>query len=58
MKVKLLVGRVGPDIVQNAGDVVEVSEAEGKRMLEATPPQCVPVAEERAVERAVKSRKG
>jgi hypothetical protein len=60
MKVKLLVSRGGPGISQNAGDVVEVSEAEGKRMIEAN--QAVPFPEvkretaskKRVVEKAAK----
>ena len=40
MKVKLLVSRASVEWVQNAGDVVEVSDDEGKRMIEAN--QAVP----------------
>lgn len=43
MKVKLLVPRCGKDFTQNVGDEIEVSDAEGKRMLEAQPPQARPV---------------
>lgn len=35
MKIKLLCSRVGPDVVQNRGDEVEVDDAEGLRMIEA-----------------------
>ena len=35
MKIKLLVSRAGPRISQNAGDVIEVTGAEAKRMIEA-----------------------
>lgn len=35
MKVKLLVSRGGIDFSQSPGDVVEVSAAEGKRMIAA-----------------------
>lgn len=35
MKVKLLVGRCGPEICQSPGEVVPVSEAEGARMIAA-----------------------
>ncbi len=35
MKIKLLCSRVGPDVVQNRGDEVEVDGAEGLRMIEA-----------------------
>lgn len=45
MKVKLLVSRCGPDVSQNAGDEIEVSDAEGKRMIEAD--QAVPVRSEK-----------
>ena len=34
MKVKLLVSRAGPAGVQNAGDVVDVSADEARRMCE------------------------
>jgi len=46
MKVKLLVGRGGPGLDQNAGDEVEVSDAEGKRMIESA--QAIPVAGKKA----------
>lgn len=35
MKVKLLTSRAGIDFSQNFGEVVEVSDPEGKRMIEA-----------------------
>jgi F0F1-type ATP synthase membrane subunit b/b' len=35
MKVRLLVARAGADFSQNRGDVIEVSAAEGERMIEA-----------------------
>jgi len=55
MKVKLLVPRCGPAGAQNIGDVIEVSDAEAKRMMEAEPAQCVPVRETRKkVEKAAK----
>lgn len=43
MKVKLLVSRAGVNDSWSAGDVIEVSAAEGKRMIEAN--QCIPYAE-------------
>lgn len=43
MKVKLLISRGGAGFTQNAGDEVEVSEDEAKRMIEAC--QAVPIAE-------------
>lgn len=49
MKVKLLVSRSGADFTQNAGDVVDVSEAEAQRMFKAG--QAEPV---KAVETAAK----
>lgn len=52
MKVKLLVSRCGPEINQNAGDVVEVTAEEGKRMIEAV--QAVP---HKGTERATKKGK-
>ena len=54
MKIKLLVGRGGIGISQNAGDIVEVPDDEAKRMFESTPPQAIPVRSEDKVERAVK----
>ena len=35
MKVKLLVSRAGPNLSQNAGEVVEVSERDGIAMIAA-----------------------
>jgi hypothetical protein len=35
MKIELLVSRAGPDISQSRGDVIDVSDAEGARMLAA-----------------------
>lgn len=55
MKVKLLVSRSSVDFVQNAGDVIEVDAAEGKRMIDAN--QAVLVREQKT-ERAVKTKKG
>ncbi len=61
MKVKLLTSRAGVGFVQNCGDVIDVDAAEAKRMMESSPPQCVPVREaddiERAVERPAKSKR-
>lgn len=51
MKVKLLVGRCGPTVNDNAGDEITVSEDEGKRMIAAN--QAVPVRQKRT-ERATK----
>lgn len=56
MKVRLLVSRGGPGGMQGAGDEIEVSEAEAKRMMEAKPPQCVPVRGRPKVERAVEHK--
>jgi hypothetical protein len=49
MKVKLLVSRGGPGIDQRAGDEIDVSDAEGKRMIEAN--QAVPVGRGPAAEK-------
>lgn len=49
MKVKLLVSRAGPYFSQNAGEVVEVDEAEAKRLIASD--QAEPFVE---VEKAVK----
>lgn len=54
MKVKLLVSRSSVDFVQNAGDVIEVSDKEGERMIAAH--QALPVREEKR-EKAVRSTK-
>jgi hypothetical protein len=35
MKLKLLVSRGGPGVNDNAGDEIDVSDAEGARMIEA-----------------------
>lgn len=43
MKVKLLVPRTGADGASNIGDIIDVDDAEAKRMMEANPPQCEPV---------------
>lgn len=45
MKVKLLVSRASVEFAQNAGDVIEVDDALGKRMIDAN--QAVPVREEK-----------
>lgn len=42
MKVKLLTSRAGIDFAQDAGDVIEVSNDEAKRLLESG--QAEPVA--------------
>lgn len=55
MKVILLVPRAGPNISQNRGDEIEVSDAEAQRMFEAVPPQAEPVRKAK-VERAVKPK--
>lgn len=52
MKIRLLVSRAGLDFSQNAGDEIEVTAAEGARMIEAG--QAEPVRAPRA-ERAVKA---
>lgn len=41
MKVKLLIGRGGPTVSNDAGDIVEVSDEEARRMIAAG--QCEPV---------------
>jgi len=63
MKVKLLISRAGVGFSQNRGDIVEVSAKEGKRMLEAEPPQAEPVrstggSSEKTVKRSRSGRKG
>lgn len=60
MKIKLLVSRAGANFVQNAGDEIEVGDAEAVRMIEAGQAVAVRSAQpEKAVarpkiERAVK----
>lgn len=50
MKVKLLVSRAGPQFAQDAGQEIEIADAEALRMIEAG--QAEPVREAKA-ERAV-----
>lgn len=50
IKVRLLVSRAGAGVANSAGDVIEVSEAEAKRLMEAVPPQAVPVRENPSIE--------
>lgn len=45
MQVKLLVSRVSVDGAQNRGDIIEVSSAEGARMIEAE--QAEPIRSEK-----------
>ena len=53
MKIKMLVSRAGPLVSQNRGDVVEVTDAEAIRMIEAGQAEAVrSVAPEKAVKRA------
>lgn len=50
MKIKLLVSRAGPMGAQNAGDEIEVADAEAVRMIEAGQAEAVrSVAPEKAV---------
>lgn len=55
MKIELLVPRASADGAQNRGDVIEVSAAEAKRMIEAG--QAAPVRAAKAPEKAVKADK-
>jgi hypothetical protein len=55
MKVKLLVSRASAAGAENRGDVIEVSDGEAIRMIEAG--QAEPVREVAAPERAVKRGK-
>lgn len=57
MKVELLVSRSGPGGAQNVGDVVEVSDAEAKRLMEHDPPWARPVRTAPEPERATPRRK-
>ena len=50
MKVRLLISRSGPDCTQKVGEEIDVTDAEAKRLMEASPPKAVPVREDRAVE--------
>ncbi len=57
MKVRLLISRAGAGFAQSAGEVIEVSDAEAKRMFEANPPQAVPAERDgEKPERAVAAR--
>lgn len=56
MKVKLLMSRSGADGAQNAGDEIEVSNNEAKRMIEAG--QAVPAVGDVKPEKAVKRHRG
>jgi hypothetical protein len=51
LKVKLLVSRCGTDFVQNAGEVVDIEDAEAKRVIDAG--QGVAVEAETAVRKPV-----
>jgi hypothetical protein len=63
MKVELLVSRAGTNFSQSVGDIIEVSDAEGKRLLESNQakaaggksPGRLPVVES-AVRKAPKKR--
>lgn len=53
MKIKLLISRAGIDFTQNAGDEIEVGDAEAKRMIESG--QAEPLRQVRA-EKATKKK--
>lgn len=57
MKVKLLVSRCGPGLVQNAGDEIEVSDAEGVRMISAGQAEAVRSANKEKAVRPAKTEK-
>lgn len=50
MKIRLLVPRGGPNAMHNVNDEIDVSDAEAKRMMEASPPQAVPAVSKPKVE--------
>lgn len=52
MKIKLLVSRCGPGVVQNAGDVINVEPEEAQRMVAAE--QAEYVRTPKKAEKAVK----
>lgn len=56
MKVKLLISRAGTGFVQSAGDVVEVSNGEAKRMIEAGQAEPVTEKPEKATARKAEKR--
>ena len=59
MKVKLLVGRSGPDLNQVAGEEIDVGEDEGKRMIAAGQAEAVRSArKETATKKTEKATKG
>jgi len=53
MKVKYLVGAVGPDLVIKPGDTRTVPDEEGKRLCESG--ACVPVRQSRAKKATVQA---
>ena len=55
MKIKLLVPRATSGAAENRGDIIEVSDAEAIRMIEAE--QAEPVREGRKPEKATKRSK-
>lgn len=55
MKVELLISRAGPAGAQNRGEVIDVSQQEGKRMIEAG--QAIPERKQ-AAETTSSKRKG
>lgn len=56
MKVKLLISRAGVDFVQNAGEIVDVSEAEGLRMIKAGQADAVKVKETATKKKPISKR--
>ena len=46
MKVQLLMSRSGPDGTQDRGDIIEVDDAEARRMIAAG--QCIPLRTQRS----------
>lgn len=54
MKVRLLQSRAGNGVVYSAGDEIEVSEAEAKRMIDSN--KAIPLRGKKPVEKAVRKQ--
>jgi len=56
MKVKLLVGRASPNHADSPGDILTVSEEEGRRLIEKGRAELVPEEPEKATRRRREKR--
>lgn len=55
MKVKLTISRAGNGFSQNVGDEIEVSDAEGKSLIEQS--KAIPIRTAKPIEKATKTEK-